>query len=378
MLKRVLIITIICVCFFQFSFNVTASDMEIVCTAKNYAVFEADTKTMLLSSDCNEKKSISHLTKLMTILLCAQSVENETLSARDIVVVTPTANSMQGTQIWLEIGERITVEELLYAVTVGNANDAAVALAEKVGETHEGFVEMMNLKAYELGMFDTKFVDASGISEENVSTAYDIGLLCCELVKYDFLKQYFTTWMINVRNSKTELVNSNRLVRSYNGITGLKACYSEKSGHCITISAKRGDMYLIGVFIDCADNDTKFSDAKSVLDKCFSQFTIYIPEISEYLTDIIVESGRNSKVQVNLTKPLKAIVLKGELKNIQTSCQRKDTIRAPFAQNTEIGTIDLLLNGETIAHSDIITANGCKKKDVIFSLKKLLCRLLIY
>ena len=107
MLKRVLIITIICVCFFQFSFNVTASDMETVCTAKNYAVFEADTKTMLISSDCNEKKSISHLTKLMTILLCAQSIENETLSAQDIVVVTPTANSMQGTQIWLEIGEKI-------------------------------------------------------------------------------------------------------------------------------------------------------------------------------------------------------------------------------------------------------------------------------
>ncbi len=378
MFKRVFIINLILVCFLQLSFNVTASDVEIVCTAKNYAVLEADTKTLLMSSACGEKKSISHLTKLMTILLCAQSIENKTLSVKDIVVVTPTANSMQGTQIWLEIGEKITVEELLYAVTVGNANDAAVALAEKVGKTHEGFVELMNLKAYELGMYDTVFVDAGGTSDENVSTAYDIGLLCCELTKYDFLKQYFTTWMINVRSAKTELVNSNRLVRSYNGITGLKACFSEKSGHCITISAKRGDMYLIGVFFDCADNDTKFSDAKSVLDECFSQFTIYVPEISEYLSEVLIEGGTNAKVKVHLTKPLRAIVLKSELKNIQTTCQRKDTIQAPFAANTEIGTIDLLLNGETIAHSEIITAQGCKKKDVLFSLKKLLCRLLIY
>lgn len=364
--------------FFQFSITALATDTEIVCTAQSYAVFEANTNTLLMSSCINEKMSISHLTKLMTILICAQSIENKSLSVDDIVVVTPTANSMQGTQIWLEIGERISVKELLYAITVGNANDAAVALAEKIGKTHEGFVEMMNLKAYELGMYDTKFVDASGMSEENISTAYDIGLLCCELTKYEFLNPYFTTWLINVRNSKTELVNSNRLVRSYNGITGQKACFSEKAGHCITISAKREDMYLIGVFLDCADSDAKFSDSKTILDKCFSQFTVYIPSTDEFLSDISVEGGRKQSVEIKTSNTLMAAILKSDLKRTEIVCQLNNTIQAPFDKAEKIGSIDMLLDGEIIAHCDIITSSGCKKKDVLFSLKKLLCRLLIY
>lgn len=373
----------------SFSFNVYADgDDEIQtiakaeeyqCTAKSCALIEANTGTLLYSSDENEKQYISHLTKLMTILLCAEKIESGELTEDKVVTVSPHANSMQGTQIWLEVGEKITVEELLYAVTVGNANDAAAALAETVSGTEESFVTKMNLKAQQLNMKNTEFADASGISHGNISTAYDIALLGAELSKYDFLTKYFTTWMLNVRYGKTELVNTNRLVRSYNGIMGLKTAASDESGECIAVSAKRGEMCVVGVFLQSSSADDRFSDAKQMLDSSFSSYEMFSPEVSaEYLNDIKIENGQKLSVGVRATESAVMVVPRGNSSKITVSCLREETIIAPFEKGLKIGSVEYYLDEKLLTSVELVTDDSCKRVNYLFSLKRMLYSLLNY
>lgn len=350
---------------------------EYVCTAKSYCLMEAQTKTVLYAENENEKQSIAHLTKLMTILLAAEKIESKELSVENIITVSPHANSMNGTQIWLAVGEKISVEELLYSCTVGNANDAAVALAEAVYQTEATFVSKMNEKAFELGMTNTSFCDASGISNENVSTAYDLALLCSELSRYDFLTKYFTTWMLNVRYGQTELVNTNRLVRSYNGITGLKTSASEQSGECIAASAKRGDLKLCGVFLQCATQDDRFTDAKELMNKGFSSFQIYTPEIKEeYLADMKIENGRKQKVSLAISCIPEMLIPSGAKGAVSEVMYREESVAAPFSKNTKVGYIEYYLDDKLISVVDIVTEQGCKEVDFLFSFKRILLSLL--
>lgn len=346
-------------------------------SAESCAVYEAGTGTFLAQSNSSEIRSISHLAKLMTVLIAAENIESGKLSPDDTVSVSAHANSMNGTQIWLDIGEKITVDELLKAVTVGNANDACTALAENIGGSEESFVTLMNKKAALLGMKNTKFADCTGVSSETVSTADDLSLLSAQLCRYDILEKYFTTWIDTVRGGKTELVNTNRLIRTYSGAFGLKTCSGETSGECVIAAASRGDMKVCAVLLGCKTDDERFSDTKKVLDRTFSSFEIYTPEYDEAaLADIKVKGGEKHFAKTEFSGITPIVIPKGSYPSIQCSFERADSVDAPVKKGGKVGSIAYTLNGNTILSGDIIVSEQVRKIKMPFAVKKVLLNLL--
>lgn len=346
-------------------------------SAESCAVLEADTGTLLAESNGSQVRSISHLAKLMTVLIAAENIDAGKLSPDDVVTVSAHANSMNGTQIWLDVGEKITVDELLKAVTIGNANDACTALAEKIGGSEESFVKLMNQKAARLGMKDTKFADCTGISSETLSTAVDLSVLSAQLCKYDFLEKYFTTWIDTVRGGKTELVCTNRLIRTYSGAFGLKTCSGETSGECVIAAASRGDMKVCAVLLGCKTDDERFSDAKKVLDRTFSSFEIYTPEYDEAaLADIKVKGGEKHFAKTEFSGITPIVIPKGSYPSIQCSFERADSVDAPVKKGGKVGSIAYTLDGNTILSGDIIVSEQVRKIKMPFAVKKVLLNLL--
>ncbi|MGN0612827.1 MAG: D-alanyl-D-alanine carboxypeptidase family protein, partial [Porcipelethomonas sp.] len=225
---------------------------------------EASTGTVIKGENENVRVPQGTLCKLMTVLLTAEEIEDGKLAADTVLTASANANSQSGAVIWLMQGEKINVDELLKAVVIGNANDASVVLAEHIGGDEQGFVDMMNARAFELGMRDTVYKSCTGADAEGqYSTARDTAVLAAELLKHDFLKNYFTVWMDRVRDGQTELVNENRLVRTYEGITGMKAGHSEQSGYTLVLTAERDSNAFIAVVLGCNDKDERFSMGKS-------------------------------------------------------------------------------------------------------------------
>lgn len=340
-------------------------------------VMEAN--TMKVTTSVNEHKEFAagHFTKLMTLLLTAEAVENGEIDLSQTATVSKYANSMQGTQIWLDVGEEISVEELVKAITVGNANDASVVLSETVAKDEKEFVAMMNNKASELGMTCTKYYDCNGISEKNVTCAYDTALLTAELSKYEWLFKYTTTWLDNVRECKTELVNNNRLVRTYNGIIGFKAFCSEESENCLSAAAQRNEMTFICVIMGEKDKDTMFSQAKESLNVSFAANEIYVPEFEEeVLSDVSVNCGDKLTCKVTNKNTMPVLIPKGRAEDVKIIFERVELIPAPVKIGTVVGSITATLDGEVIFSSEIITAQSVEKLTMFEVYRRLLLELL--
>ena len=273
---------------------------------------ETSTGSILADKNAHDKLPISHLAKLMTVLITAEKLDSGDLKLTDKVTVSANANSKEAPQIWLDVGESITVDELLKSITVGNANDACTALAEKIGGTESEFITLMNKKADKLGMQDTHFADVCGTDENTVSTAYDLSLLAREIVKHDSLTEYFSIWLCNVRNNAVELVSTNRLIRTYNGCFGLKSCASDKAGECLISVANKGNMSVCCVILGALDSDSKFSSAKTVMDYGFTTFQIYEPDIpDEIMKNIKVNNGEKNDVSVKVKSLSNVVIPRG-------------------------------------------------------------------
>ena len=346
-------------------------------SSKAGILFETTTGTVIAEKSSNEKRPIGHLAKLMTVLLTQEQIKNGKLNLKDKVTASANANSQKAPQIWLNAGEKITVDELLKAITVGNANDACVALAEKIGGSETKFLSMMNDRAKLLRMKNTHFDDVCGNSEKTVSTAYDLALLSKELIKYSDLTSYFTTWICNIRNKATELVSINRHIRTYKGCLGLKSCASKIAGECLISVAKRGNMVLCSVLLDSQNDDSKFSDAKAVMDYGFTEYEIYEPEIDKEITEKIpVKNGEELNVDVKL-KDLKPILIKrGISKQINCDFVKKESVQAPVAKGYKVGDVSFKIENKTIFKCDIVTKETVNKIGMAFAIKKILCNLL--
>ena len=346
-------------------------------SAESAILVETTTGTVIAEKNSHEIMPISHLAKLMTALITAEKLESGKLAIDDIVTVSSNANSKGAPQIWLDVGEKITVEELLKSITIGNANDACTALAEKIGGTEEKFVQLMNEKAKELGMINTKFENSTGTSENTVSTAYDLSVLASELLKYDSLTIYFTTWIDNVRHEAVELVSTNRLIRTYNGCNGLKSCASQAAGECIITTSNRGNMDICAVILNSKDNDGKFSDAKTVMDYGFTNFEIYEPEFGdEILENIKINNGEELEADVKLQGLSNILIPRGTYSQISCEFDRKESIDAPVKEGTKIGKV-AFINGENeILTCDIVVDQTVKKIGIFFAVKRILLNML--
>lgn len=347
-------------------------------TAEKAVLYEASTGTILYNKKADEKAPVSYLTKLMTILLTSEKIETDKEFTLDKKLITSsTANSKQGSQIWLNVGEEIAVEELLKSITIGNANDACTVLAEGISGSEEAFVQLMNERAEALGMNDTVFVDCSGISDSNISTAKDIAVLSAELLKHGNLKGYFTAWMDTVRGGKAELVNLNTLVKNYKGISGLKACASEKAGNCIAASASRNKMSLVAVALKSKDNDSKASDAKSMLNFGFDGYDMFIPEIPEdALEPINVTHGSVLKTDTYIDGVTRLVIKRGTASEINIKFDRIDKIEAPVPANTKVGELVLKMGTKEMLKHNIYTKEEVERIDLVGAFKKLLLSLL--
>lgn len=255
---------------------VRAAAVELPITSRAALLMEKSTGQILYARNEHEQLEPASVTKVMTLLLTMEAIDSGTIHYDDVVTVSADAAGMGGSQVFLAEGEQITVEELLKAVCVASGNDAAVALAEKVAGVHELFVEQMNRRAAELGMEDTHFVNCTGLTAEgHVTSAHDIALMSRELIlHHPDIRRFTTIWMDTIRNGAFQLANTNKLIRFYDGATGLKTGYTASAGYCISATAERDGMELIAVIMKAPDKDARTKDAKALLNYGFSTYAL--------------------------------------------------------------------------------------------------------
>lgn len=328
-------------------------------TAPSAVLMEPETGKVLFEKNAHEIRACASITKVMTLLLVFEAIDSGKLSMNETVTASAHAASMGGSDIWLEEGETMTVDEMIKATVVASANDAAVALAEHLCGTEEEFVAKMNQRAKELGMKDTTFKNCNGLDEEgHLTSAYDVALMSKELIKHKDIFKYTGIWMDYLRDGKTQLVNTNKLLKSYNGITGLKTGTTGDAGSCITATATRGNLSLIGVVLGSTSGKERFTDAATVLDYGFANYSMYTPKTPDgSVTDIQVVGGMQGTVKTAVNETTPILIKKGEEKGITEKLNLPESIDAPIKKGDKVGSVEYTLDKKKIAESPI-TADG--------------------
>ena len=331
---------------------------------------EMSSGKILLSKNPDEKLPPASITKIMTMLLVMEALDNGKITLDDIVTTSLNASSKGGSQIWLKEGEQMTVHELLKATAVASANDACTALGELVAGDETTFVAMMNDKAKELNMTNTHFENPSGLddtTENHYSTARDVAIMSCELMKHEKIKEYTTIWMDTLRNGETELVNTNRLVRFYEGTTGVKTGTTSKAGYCVSASAERNGMGLVAVVLGSDNSTERFEDAKKLLNWGFSNYEIYEPQPdSSLITNVGILYGEVDTI-TPVTKTITPVLIKKGIKDKIT--QRVDLcidVEAPVEKGQKLGTVYFEADGEVLAECTIINENYVPRRSWYF------------
>ncbi|MCI8965263.1 MAG: D-alanyl-D-alanine carboxypeptidase [Clostridia bacterium] len=331
-------------------------------------LIEQNTGEVLYSHNEHEKLRPASVTKVMTILLIMEAINNGNLKYEDKIPCSENASSMGGSQIWLDTNEELTVDEMLKAICVVSANDCTVAMAEKIGGSEENFVNMMNDKARELGMKDTTFKNCHGIDEDDhVTSAYDISLMSRELLtKYPEITNYTTIYMDSLRNGESELVNTNKIIRNYAGATGLKTGSTSLALFNLSASATREGMSLIGVIMKAPTSKERFSCARKLLDYGFSNYKYEtLSNENDFVKDIKVQKGVKNKVNLLYDKTLGKITKSNEQDNIETIIDMKDSIDAPVQKNQVIGKVTFKRGEEILGETNLITGEEIKKQSVV-------------
>lgn len=336
--------------------------------AKAYLLMDANTGTVLAAKNENEKLYPASVTKIMTLLLVCEAIDAGKLSFDQTVTCSPTAAEKGGSQIWLEAGETMTVDELLKAAFVYSANDACTLLGEQVAGSETEFVRLMNEKAASLGMKDTHFDNCTGLDDDttsHLSTAYDIALMSRELLKKDYIKKYTTIWMDTLRNGKTQLVNTNKLIRNYSGATGLKTGTTSKAGCCVSATAERDGLGLIAVVLGAGNSKDRFSGAKALLDYGFLNYEIFCPETEESLLHDIQVSFGTKRTAAITTNPIGDVLLnKGRSAEISQTVTMEEVREAPLEKGTVVGNVKFFCGDELIAETDLIAAESVERMTI--------------
>ena len=284
--------------------------------AKSAILMDQQSGRVLFEQNADEPVAPASITKIMTLLLVIEALEEGKISLEDKVVTSELAASMGGSQIWLEPGEEMTVDELLRAVAIASANDASVALAEHVAGSEPAFIERMNKRAAQLGMQNTRFLNCTGLDEEgHVTTARDVAIVSRELISHPMIIEYSTIWMDELRNGETQLVNTNKLVRFYPGATGLKTGTTSIAGSCLSATATRDGLSLVAVVMGAPNSDSRFAAARGLLDYGFANYvSVTPPSIADRLTPVKVLHGVKDSVMPVYTSP-GSIVVEKELED---------------------------------------------------------------
>lgn len=361
----------------QASKNITPDEELQTISAQAYILTEMQTGKVLYEKDADKSIFSSHFNKLMTLLLLSEKIKNGSISVGDSFTATERANACNDPQIWLDKGEKITVDELIKSITVGNANDAAVTIAENISGNEESFVESMNKRSGALGMDHTVFKDPTGVNKANTTTPRDLSKLCAKLSKYEFLTPYLKTWLVKVRNAKAELVNSNRLVRNLPGITGMKACSSAENGSCGCVTVQSAGMKLCAVVVGCADSDKRDQDIKKLF-KCGARsFQLYRPEIpGEMLENIPVTGGEKLECELEAENTPLVVIKRGTASQLEVRMSREQLIKAPVEKGQKYAEYTLCYEKDPVCTVDIVSKESIEVMNWWCGVKKLLYNLI--
>ncbi|MBQ6885560.1 MAG: D-alanyl-D-alanine carboxypeptidase [Clostridia bacterium] len=330
--------------------------------AKSAILMEVNTGKILYEHNVDEQLPPASITKIMSLLLIMEAIDEKKISTEDVITASEHACSMGGSQIWLEPGEAMTVDDLLKAAVIASANDATVALGEHIAGSEEGFVAMMNARANELGMSSTNFVNATGLDAEgHVSTAHDIAIMSAVLIKHDLIKNYSTVWMDSLREGKSELVNTNKLVRFYEGTTGLKTGTTSNAGYCLSATAERNGLELVAVVMAGDTSGERFNSAKKLLDYGFSNYEYVSIKPKVDKTNINISNGVQKNLKIATTDSFGSLLKKGTSSAVTQQINLKENITAPIKKNDVVGTIDFFLDEQQIGQVDIIADESVNK-----------------
>lgn len=350
------------------------TELPVEIKAKSAVLMDVSTGTVLLEYNADEKLYPASVTKIMTILLVAEAIADNKITIADRVTCSENAASKGGSQIWLEPGESMTVDELLRATVIGSANDAATLLGEYVSGSEEAFISRMNERAKELGMVNTHFVNATGLddtTDDHLTTARDIAIMSRELLKHEFIRKYTTVWMDTLRDGKTELVNTNKLVRFYEGTTGLKTGTTTKAGCCVSASAERDGLHLVAVVMGSDNSDDRFETAKAMLSYGFSTYTLYTPTVDmSLIKPVPVKSGRVDMADVSFSGIQPILIKRGQESELTVSIDMCTDVEAPVVKGQTLGTVNIAIGKEVISTCNITSSNDIEKLSFFDSLLK--------
>ena len=333
-------------------------------TCGGAVLMEQSTGTVLYEHNSHEQLRPASVTKVMTLLLIMEALDSGVISLEDNVSCSENAASMGGSQIWLDTTETLTVNEMLKAICVVSANDCCVAMAEHISGSQELFVEQMNKRAKELCMNDTTFKNCHGIDEDgHVTSSYDIALMSRELmINHPSITNYTTIWMDSLRGGESELVNTNKLLRNYEGCTGLKTGSTSTALFNLSATATRDNLSLIAVVMKGETSNIRFAEAKKLLDYGFSNFEYYkYSNKGDVVKDILVNKGTSNSVTVSFEKDAGALIPKGQSANIATTISLPEIVEAPINEGQKVGEVVFSLNGEALGTVNLISNNTVKK-----------------
>ena len=352
---------------------VPADASELVIPAPSAILIERETGTVLYEKDADRKLEPASVTKVMTILLIAEAIDAGEIGFDDTVIVSARAASMGGSQVYLKEGEEMSVREMLKCIVVSSANDCAVAMAEYLAGSEEGFVIRMNERAAELGMVNTSFKNCTGLYDDptHLTTARDIALMSREVLSHRWIRDFTTIWTDTIRDGAFGLSNTNKLIRFYPGATGLKTGYTSRAGRCLAASAERDGVEYIAVVLNCATTEDRFESAKTLLSYAFANYTTVKVLPGSVIPPVPVELGKARFVQPVLAEEKSVVVKKSEAGSIESSVELIETAKAPVAEGDILGRLTLTLSGEELASVDLVAAGSVNKLgffDVFLSL----------
>lgn len=324
--------------------------------AKSGILMEAKTGEVLYEWNPDEPLQIASVTKTMTMLLIMEALDSGKIKKEDTVTVSETAASMGGSQVFLEVGEQMSVHDMLKAIAVASGNDAAVAMAEHISGTHDAFVEKMNEKATELGLTNTHFINCTGLDEtaEHYSSARDVAIISRELLKHPGILEYTTIWMDSLRDGAFGLSNTNKLIRFYQGANGLKTGSTSTAKYCLSATAERDGMQLIAVVICAPSTAERFGSASALLDYGFANYAVADSDKMDItLPEITVHSGKETMIKPK-EENIGFIVKKGNQDRVEYEIRAEESVKAPIEENQKLGEIIFRIDGEEVMKKDLL------------------------
>lgn len=330
--------------------------------APSAVLMEAATGKILFEKNAHEQRPCASITKVMTLLLVFEAMDGGKLRLDDTITTSEHASSMGGSDIWLEPGEEMSADDMIKATVVASANDAAVALAEHISGSEDAFVAQMNARAKQLGMNDTVFKNCNGLDEEgHITSAYDVAVMSRELMKHEKIFDYTSIWLDYLRGGETQIVNTNKLLKTYNGITGLKTGTTDDAGCCMSASATRDGMSLIGVVLGCDTGKQRFADAAALLDYGFANYSVKeIKTPSDLPETLPVEGGMTDAVRLQCEIHDAVVVDKASADEATCQINLPESVEAPVSPDARLGEVVCKIGGTERSY-DITAAEGVEE-----------------